>query len=99
MTPIESAAREIIEQLLRNEITEEKALNAAKKAVSIRYKLSSLLGNSQIFAAARNDEEKQHVLSSAVKTCSYDLRRRCHSCHDLSGPLSPRALHSLPRRY
>lgn len=62
MTAIESAAREIIEQLLRNEITDEKALNAAKKAVSIRYKLSSLLGNSQIFAAAHNEDEKQHVL-------------------------------------
>lgn len=62
MTDIESAAREIIEQLLRNEIPDEKALNAAKKAASIRYKLSSLLGNSQILAAAYNDEEKQHVL-------------------------------------
>ncbi len=62
MTDIESAAREIIEQLLRNEIPDEKAINAAKKAASIRYKLSSLLGNSQILAAARNDEEKQHVL-------------------------------------
>src|SRR3989304_3525922 len=62
MTPIESAAREIIEQLLRNEITDEKALNAAKKAASIRYKLSSLPANSLILAAARSDEEKQHVL-------------------------------------
>lgn len=62
MTPIESAAREIIEQLLRNEITNEKALNTAKKAASIRYRLSSLLGNSQILAAARTEDEKQHVL-------------------------------------
>src|SRR3989304_588774 len=62
MTPIESAAREIIEQLLRNEITDEKALNAAKKAASIRYKLSSLPANSLILAAARSDEEKQHIL-------------------------------------
>lgn len=62
MTPTESAAREIIEQLLRNEVPDEKALNAAKKAASIRYKLSSLPGNSQILAAARNDEEKQYVL-------------------------------------
>ena len=58
----ESAAREIIEQLLRNEIPDEKALNAAKKSASIRYKLSSLLGNSQILEAARNVEEKQYVL-------------------------------------
>jgi elongator complex protein 3 len=62
MTSIESAAREIIEQLLRNEILDEKALNAAKKAASIRHKLSSLPGNSQILAAARNDDEKRHVL-------------------------------------
>jgi elongator complex protein 3 len=62
MTPIESAAREIIEQLLRNEITDEKALNTAKKAGSIRYKLLSLLSNSHILAAARSDEEKQQVL-------------------------------------
>ncbi|MBU4373277.1 MAG: tRNA uridine(34) 5-carboxymethylaminomethyl modification radical SAM/GNAT enzyme Elp3 [Candidatus Methanoperedenaceae archaeon] len=62
MTAIESAAREIIEQLLRKEITDEKGLNAAKKAASIRYKLSSLLSNSQILAAARDEDEKQHVL-------------------------------------
>ena len=62
MTSIESAARELIEQLLRNEITDEKTLNAAKKAISIRFKLSSLLSNSQILAAARDESEKQHVL-------------------------------------
>ncbi len=62
MTDIESASRELIEQLLRKEITDERGLNAAKKAVSIRYKLSSLLSNSQILAAAKNDEERQNVL-------------------------------------
>jgi elongator complex protein 3 len=62
MTPIESAAREIIEQLLRNEITDEKALNAAKKAASIRHKLSSLPGNSRILAAACTENEKKHVI-------------------------------------
>jgi elongator complex protein 3 len=62
MTAIESAAREIIEQLLRKEITDEKGLNAAKKTASIRYKLSSLLGNSQILAAARDEDEKERVL-------------------------------------
>lgn len=62
MTTIESAARELVEQLLRNEIPDEKSLNAAKKAVSIRYKLSSLLSNSQILAQVRDDDEKQRVL-------------------------------------
>lgn len=62
MTSTELAARDIIEQLLRNEIPDEKALNAAKKAASIRYKLSSLIGNSHILAAARNIGEKQYVL-------------------------------------
>ncbi|MDO9098331.1 MAG: tRNA uridine(34) 5-carboxymethylaminomethyl modification radical SAM/GNAT enzyme Elp3 [Candidatus Methanoperedens sp.] len=62
MNKIESASRELIEQLLRKEITDEKGLNAAKKAASIRYKLSSLLGNSQILAAAKNEEERQNVL-------------------------------------
>jgi elongator complex protein 3 len=62
MNAIESASRELIEQLLRKEITDEKGLNAAKKAVSIRYKLSSLLSNSRILAAARNGDEKERVL-------------------------------------
>ncbi|MCZ7381835.1 MAG: tRNA uridine(34) 5-carboxymethylaminomethyl modification radical SAM/GNAT enzyme Elp3 [Candidatus Methanoperedens sp.] len=62
MTAIESAARDIIEQLLRKDITDEKGLNAAKKAASIRYKLSFLMGNSQILAAARDEDEKERVL-------------------------------------
>ncbi len=62
MSTVESACRELIEQLLRNEITDEKGLNAAKKEISIRYKLSSLLSNSQILAAAM-EEEREAVLS------------------------------------
>ena len=62
MNAIESASRELIEQLLRKEITDEKGLNAAKKAISIRYKLSSLLSNSQILAAAKDEDERRHVL-------------------------------------
>ncbi len=62
MDEIESAARELIEQLLRKDITDEKGLNAAKKEISIRHKLSSLLSNSQILAAAM-EEEKEAVLS------------------------------------
>jgi elongator complex protein 3 len=62
MTAIESAARELLEQLLRKEITDEKGLNSAKKAVSIRYRLSSLLSNSRILAAADNEDEKERVL-------------------------------------
>jgi elongator complex protein 3 len=62
MDEIESACRELIEQLLRKEITDEKGLNASKKAISIRYKLSSLLSNSQILAAAKDKDEKEAVL-------------------------------------
>src|SRR5574341_467534 len=61
MTTTESACRELVEQLLRKEITNEQELNAAKKAVSKRYKLSALPGNSSILAAAK-DGEKQAVL-------------------------------------
>lgn len=61
MNAIESASRELIEKLLRKEITNEHELNAAKKAISVRYKLSSLLSNSQILAAAK-EEEKMQVL-------------------------------------
>lgn len=62
MTAIESASREIIEQILRKEIIDEKTLNIAKKKNSILYKLSSLLSNSRILAAAQNEDEKQQVL-------------------------------------
>ncbi len=62
MNPTESACIELIEQILRKEITNEKGLNAAKKAVSVRYKLSSLLSHSQILAAANNEEERLQVL-------------------------------------
>jgi len=62
MNTIESAARELIEKLLRNEITDEKGLNEGKKAVSVRYKLSSLLSNSQVLGAAKDEDERQHVL-------------------------------------
>ncbi len=48
MNPTESACRELIEQILRKEITDEKELNSAKKAVSVCYKLSSLLSHSRI---------------------------------------------------
>ncbi|MBU3966775.1 MAG: tRNA uridine(34) 5-carboxymethylaminomethyl modification radical SAM/GNAT enzyme Elp3 [Euryarchaeota archaeon] len=61
MNAIESASRELIEQILRKEITSEQELNAAKKAASVRYKLSSILSNSRILAAAK-DEEKPAVL-------------------------------------
>src|SRR5574341_897749 len=61
MTTTESACRELVEQLRRKEITNEQELNAAKKAVSKRYKLSALPGNSSILAAAK-DGEKQAVL-------------------------------------
>jgi elongator complex protein 3 len=61
MNAIESASRELIEKLLRKEITNEHELNAAKKAISVRYKLSSLLSNSKILAAAK-EEEKLQVL-------------------------------------
>ncbi len=78
MTAIESAAREIIEQLLRKEITDEKGLNAAKKAASIRHKLSSLMGNSQILAATRDEDEKERVLEllqlKPVRTISLGAR-------------------------
>ncbi len=62
MSALEPAARELVEQILRNEITDEKGLNVAKKAVSIRHKLSMLLSNSQILSAAVGDE-KEAVLS------------------------------------
>lgn len=61
MSTIESACRELIEKLLRKEITDEKGLNAAKKEISLRCRLSSLLSNSRILAAAR-EGEKQEVL-------------------------------------
>jgi len=61
MNSIESAYRELIEKLLRKEITTRQELNAAKKAVSIRCKLSSLPTNSRILAAAK-EHEKQEVL-------------------------------------
>ncbi len=63
MSALEPAARELVEQILRNEITDEKGLNAAKKAVGIRYKLSSLLSNSQILAAAKDRDETEAILS------------------------------------
>ncbi len=58
MTITESACRELIEQLLRKEITTEQELNAARKAVSKRHKLSALPGNSSILAAAKDGEKK-----------------------------------------
>src|SRR3990172_6423391 len=61
MTTIESACRELVEQLMRKEITNEQELNAARKAVSARFKLSSLPSNSMILAAAK-EEEKQKVI-------------------------------------
>lgn len=61
MSTIELTCRELIEKILRKEITDEKSLSAAKKEISVRCKLSSLISNSQILAAA-NDEEKKHVL-------------------------------------
>ncbi len=73
MNAIESASRELIEQLLRKEITDEKGLNAAKKAISVRYKLSSLLSNSQILAAAKEEEKLQvleHLQLKPVRTLS-----------------------------
>ncbi len=61
MDEIDFAFRELIEKLLRKEITTKQELNAAKKDISIRCRLSSLPGNSRILAAAK-EEEKQEVL-------------------------------------
>lgn len=61
MDKINSACRELVEKLLRKEITNEHELNAAKKEVSKRYKLSALPGNSQILVEAI-DSEKNSVL-------------------------------------
>ena len=61
MDNVSIACRELIEQLLHKEITNEQELNLAKKVVSKRYKLSALPGNSRILAAAK-DEEKETVL-------------------------------------
>jgi elongator complex protein 3 len=61
MNDIKSASRDLVEKLLRKEITSEQELNAAKKAVSISFKLSSLLSNSRILAEAK-DDEKEYVL-------------------------------------
>src|SRR3990170_5431783 len=61
MDNISHACRELLEKLLRNEITNEQELNAAKKEISKRYKLSALPGNSQILAGAI-DSEKNSVL-------------------------------------
>ncbi len=62
MISIQSAARELVEQVLRNEITDEKTLNAAKKAICIRFGLSSLPANSEILAAAKDNLEKLHII-------------------------------------
>lgn len=73
MNAIESASRELVEQLLRKEITTEQELNAAKKAVSVRYKLSLLLSNSRILAEAKDDEKEAvlHLLQlKPVRTLS-----------------------------
>lgn len=61
MDAVESACRELVEQILRKEVTNEKELNKAKKDLSSRYKLSALPGNSMILKAA-DEEEKKHVL-------------------------------------
>lgn len=61
MNAVESACRELVEQILRKEVTNEKQLNAARKELSSRYKLPSLPGNSMILKAA-GDDEKHHVL-------------------------------------
>jgi len=58
---IESACRELIEQLLRKEIKTEQELSAAKKAVSIRFRLPYLLSNSQILAGAKEDERQELI--------------------------------------
>ncbi|HEY9246899.1 MAG TPA: tRNA uridine(34) 5-carboxymethylaminomethyl modification radical SAM/GNAT enzyme Elp3 [Candidatus Methanoperedens sp.] len=59
MEAIESAFRELIEKLLRREITTKQELNAAKKEISTRCKLSSLPANSMILAAAKENEKKE----------------------------------------
>ncbi|HEY9204313.1 MAG TPA: tRNA uridine(34) 5-carboxymethylaminomethyl modification radical SAM/GNAT enzyme Elp3 [Candidatus Methanoperedens sp.] len=59
MDTLESAFRELIEKLLRREITTKQELNEAKKEIGIRCKLSSLPGNSQILAAAKETEKKE----------------------------------------
>ncbi len=61
MENIESACREIIERILRKEITNEKELSTAKKALSVDLELSSLLANSRILEFA-NESEKKSVL-------------------------------------
>lgn len=62
MDTVESACRELVEKILRKEVTNEKQLNKAKKDISSGYKLSSLPRNSMILAAA-DDDEKQLVLN------------------------------------
>ncbi|MCE8425132.1 MAG: tRNA uridine(34) 5-carboxymethylaminomethyl modification radical SAM/GNAT enzyme Elp3 [Candidatus Methanoperedens sp.] len=58
MDKIVSACREIVEKILRKEITNEIELNASKKYVSKLYKLSAMPPNSQVLAAATDDEKK-----------------------------------------
>jgi elongator complex protein 3 len=58
MDNVSVACRELIEKLLRKEITNEQEMNLAKKDVSKRYKLSALPGNSHILTAAYEDEKE-----------------------------------------
>ena len=56
------ACKELIEKIVKKEIISRHELNIAKKELSSRYKLESLLSNSIILKAAKPNE-KQHILS------------------------------------
>jgi hypothetical protein len=58
MDAVESACRELVEQILRKEVTNEKELNKAKKDLSSRYKLS-----------ARKFHDTQSGRRGGEKTC------------------------------
>ncbi len=69
----EPACREILEQILNNEITSDRELDAAKKRVSAKYKLPSLPKNSEILSLCSADERARaiHLLQrKSVRTIS-----------------------------
>ena len=56
---LKSACRELIEMVLSNEINNSLSLNAAKKKISKKYKLSSLPRNSDILLSGTEKEQKK----------------------------------------
>jgi len=57
----ERACREILEQILQNEITSDRELDIAKKRVSARYRLPNLPKNSDILALCSADERMRAI--------------------------------------